>query len=87
MIVQKVFAAAHSYRIKLTSFSVENRARPPARYRVKNDVGGQIRRPARPAGWVTFINREDLNVKSVCGRATFWQAGQVMKVTRPADGQ
>ena len=36
--------------------SVENRARPPARYRVKNDVGGQIRDPARPAGWVTFHN-------------------------------
>ena len=31
--------------------SVENRARPPARYRVKNDVGGQIRHPTRPADW------------------------------------
>ncbi len=29
--------------------SVENRARLPARYRVKNDVGGQIRHAARPA--------------------------------------
>ena len=34
--------------------SVENRARPPARYQVKKDAGGQIRHPARPAGQVTF---------------------------------
>ncbi len=37
------------YGVRVLS-SVENRARPPPpRYRVKNDVGGQIRHLARPA--------------------------------------
>ncbi len=39
----------YTTREKSTKSSVENRARPTARYRVKNDVGGQIRHTARPA--------------------------------------
>ena len=35
--------------VGLMATSVENRARPPAQYRVKYDVGGQIRHTACPA--------------------------------------
>ena len=39
---------------KHSSNSVENRACPPARYRARNYVDGQIRHPTRPAERVTF---------------------------------